>query len=101
MSQEYEVRLLSIAEQDLADIITYIADENPTAAKKLLNKIEKNLANLSKFPFLGKESQDEPLFKMGYRYYIVDNYVIFYTVGEKSILIHRIIHGARDYKAFL
>ena len=33
MSQEYEVRLLSIAEQDLADIITYIGVANPTAAK--------------------------------------------------------------------
>ncbi len=101
MSQEYEVRLLSVAEQDLADIITYIAAENPTAAEKLLNKIEKNLANLSKFPFLGKEPQDKPLIKMGYRYCIVDNYLIFYTVGKNSILIHRIIHGARDYKDIL
>ena len=102
MSQrDHEVRLLSIAEDDLADIITYIASENSSAAEVLLNKIESCLASLSKFPTLGQKAQDEPLAAIGYRYLVVDNYLIFYTVAKNVVLVHRIIHGARDYHKLL
>ncbi|MBL7995484.1 type II toxin-antitoxin system RelE/ParE family toxin, partial [bacterium] len=37
----------------------------------------------------------------GYRYLIVDNYLIFYTIEEETIFVHRIIHGARDYRRLL
>lgn len=36
---------------------------------------------------------------MGYRYLIVDDYLIFYTVEQRSIYVHRIIHGARNYSS--
>lgn len=72
MSQrELEVRLLPAAEDDLLETVTYIAAENAVAAEKLIGKIEKNLANLSTFPFMGRELEDERLAGLGYRVYIV------------------------------
>ena len=94
---KYTVRLLRVAEDDFNEIVTYIAVENRAAAEIIATKIEKNLSRLSFYPYLGKIPKDEELNCLGYRFLVVENYLIFYTVEEQTILIHRIIHGARDY----
>ncbi|HAR44591.1 MAG: hypothetical protein A2X56_02080 [Nitrospirae bacterium GWC2_57_13] len=91
------VRLLGIAEDDLAGIITYIAEDNPSAAEKLAEKIEMRLARLADHPSLGRMPGEEELARLGYRFLVIDNYLVFYTVSAQVVLIHRIIHGARDY----
>ena len=98
---KFQVRLLKIAEEDFTEIISFIAADNPNAAEAIANKIEKNLINLSENPFLGRVPRDIDIKTLGYRYLIVQNYILFYTVEEKTILIHRILHGARNYKSLL
>ncbi len=95
-SNKYTVRLLSLAEQDLHDLITYVAAENVTAALTLADNIEKKLLTLNAHPWLGKIPNDEQLAAMGYRVLVVDNYLIFYKVTGKTVYVYRIIHGARD-----
>jgi plasmid stabilization system protein ParE len=97
----YEVRLLRIAENDLLEIVNYIAADRPSAADSLASKIEKNLILLSKHPHLGRIPGEEELTRMGYRYLVIDNYLLFYTLEEDAILVHRILHGARDYLQLL
>jgi toxin ParE1/3/4 len=94
---EYAIRLLRIAEEDLFEIINYIAADRPSAADALATKIEKNLNLLSKNPQLGRIPNEEELIRLGYRYLVVQNYLIFYAVEEQIIYVHRILHGARDY----
>ena len=94
---DYTVRLLRIAEDDLSEIVNYIAAERPSTADALAAKIEKNLNLLSKNPRLGRIPNEEELIQLGYRYLVVQNYLIFYTIEEQTIYIHRILHGARDY----
>ncbi len=102
MSQrKYAVRLLRIAENDLAEIVAYIAAEQPAAAVGQLTKIEKTLGLLKKNPYLGKLPNDERLLRLGYRCLIIDDYLAFYTVEGQTVFVHRIIHGARDYLALL
>jgi len=100
-TDKYQVRLLSIAEEDFTEIISFIAVDNLTAADAIANKIEKNLELLSENPNLGRIPREEEIRKLGYRYLIVQNYLIFYTIEEKTIFIHRILHGARNYKSLL
>lgn len=100
-TDKYQVRLLSIAEEDFTEIISFIAAENPTAADAIANKIEKNLELLSENPNLGRIPREEEIRNLGYRYLIVQNYLIFYTIEEKAIFIHRILLGARNYKSLL
>jgi toxin ParE1/3/4 len=100
-TKKHEIRILRIAEDDLNEIISYISDKNPVAANKLLDHIENDLRLLSLNPFLGRIPHDEDIKKMGYRYLIIENYLIFYTIEDKKIFIHRILHGARDYKSVL
>lgn len=99
--KKYQIRLLKIAEDDFKEIITYIAADNPKAAQSLANKIESNLELLSANPQLGRVPRDNDIKEMGYRYLIVHNYIIFYTIENKTIYIHRILHGARNYKTLL
>lgn len=100
-TNKYQVRLLSIAEEDFTEIISFIAADNLTAADAIANKIEKNLELLSENPNLGRIPREEEIRNLGYRYLIVQNYLIFYTIEEKTIFIHRILHGARNYKSLL
>ncbi len=98
---EYDIRFLRIAEDDLYEIINYIAADRPSAADILATKIEKNLLLVSKNPHLGRVPREDELSKMNYRYLAIDNYLLFYTIEEETILVHRILHGARDYMNLL
>ena len=100
-ADKYQVRFLSIAEEDFTEIISFIAADNPTAAFAMANIIEKNLELLSENPNLGRIPREEEIRILGYRYLIVQNYLIFYTMEEKTIFVHRILHGARNYKTLL
>jgi len=96
-----QIRLLKVVEEDLTEIISFIAAENPTAANSTLDKIEKGLEALSENPLLGRIPRDEDIKLTGYRYLIVSNYIIFYTIEEKTVYIHRVLHSAQNYKTIL
>ena len=97
----YTVRLLTVAEDDLNDIVSYIAADRPKAAESLARRIEKNLRLLSINPHLGRVPNDPRLFDLGYRYLVVGNYLIFYACEGRTIYVHRIMHAARDYLGLL
>lgn len=95
-SSKYAVRLLSIAEQDLVELVSYLAAENPRAAADTLDRIEARLQTLSSHPFTGRVPHDPKLAALGYRVLVIDNYLAFYKVTNKIVLVYRILHGARD-----
>ena len=95
-SSKYLVRLLSIAEQDLEDLLSYVAAENTRAATELLDQIEARLEALQFYPFAGRVPHNPKLTALGYRVLVIDNYLVFYKVNSKVLLVYRILHGARD-----
>ncbi len=100
-ASKFAVRLLSVAEEDLSEAITFIAADNPTAAMVLAEKIENSLNELARHPRIGRVPDDPNLMQMGYRYLVVENYLIFYVLEERVVIIHRILHGARNYRDLL
>ena len=84
------------AEADLIEIWTYIAQDNPTRADKLLDEIDEKLQTLAQSPFSGK-ARDELGPKI--RSFPIGNYVLFYQPIEDGIEIIRVLHGARDIEA--
>jgi toxin ParE1/3/4 len=98
---KYTVRLLRAAEDDFKDIVTYIGAENRIAAEMIATKVEKSLTRLSSYPYLGRVPKEGELRRLGYRFVVTEDYLIFYTVEDQTIFIHRMIHGARDYVSFL
>ncbi|MEW5980268.1 MAG: type II toxin-antitoxin system RelE/ParE family toxin [Acidobacteriota bacterium] len=95
------IRLLRAAEEDLNEILEYIAVDNPKAAEATLEHIQRTLTLLTRRPHLGRIPTDEELVRMGYRVLVVGDYLAFYTLEDRSVLVHRIIHGARDYLRLL
>ena len=84
---------------DLDEIFSYIAKDNENSAEKLLKKFDDSIANLADFPNLGSVlSEDEFTFiSSGYRFIMVHPYMVFYRIINNAIIIHRILHGRRDY----
>jgi toxin ParE1/3/4 len=93
----YTVRLLRAAEDDFTEIVSYVAAERADAAEALAQRIETSLRLLAANPYLGRVPKDVALLDLGYRYLIVQNYLIFYVIEERTIFVHRIVHGARDF----
>ncbi|MCL4538481.1 MAG: type II toxin-antitoxin system RelE/ParE family toxin [Bacteroidetes bacterium] len=85
----------------MAEVITYIAADRPSAAEAIATKIEENIRLLSDNAHLGQIPKEEELARLGYRYLVVENYLIFYIIERQTIYIHRILHGARDYLSLL
>jgi addiction module RelE/StbE family toxin len=100
-SSKYSVRLLSIAEQDLTDLLSYLAAENSQAAAEVLDRIEARLEALQNHPFVGRVPHNAKLTALGYRVLVIDNYLVFYKVKGNAVLVHRILHGARDLLSLL
>jgi plasmid stabilization system protein ParE len=93
--------LLPAAEQDFSQIVLFVAEDNVRAAKRLLETIEAKMAKLERFPELGGIPSDPDLAAAGYRFLVSGNYLIFYTLEPGVVLVHRILHGARDYRELL
>jgi toxin ParE1/3/4 len=101
MSEAYEIRYLSTAEKDLIEVFEYIKKDNPTAAISQLEKFDKSISQLALNPFLGVIPKDERLKRLGYRMLIVDRYLVFYVIKNKTVQVRRIVHGARRYSFLL
>jgi addiction module RelE/StbE family toxin len=96
---KYQIDLTEAAEQDLTEIVDYIADENPAAALKVVIRIEKNILKLENFPLIGVVPRIRRLARKGYRILIVDDYLVFYAiVNSEMIEIRRVLSGKRDYQ---
>ena len=80
----------AIRDQD--DIWLTIATDNETAANRMLDRINDIVALLSNHPEAGR-LRDE--IRPGLRYIPVESYLIFYSVAENIVRIHRVLHGAR------
>jgi len=101
MKRKTEVRLLPIAEEDLINIIDFIAEDKPSAAEKMADQFEKSLKLLEIYPQSGRIARQKELARLGYRYFVVGNYLIFYVIRPQFVLVHRILNGARDYLKLL
>ncbi|MGE3153577.1 MAG: type II toxin-antitoxin system RelE/ParE family toxin [Nitrospiraceae bacterium] len=80
----------------LSDIVEQLASEYLSAAHTLTDQIEEKLQTFSSYPFLGKLPSNAKLARMGYRGLVVGDYLAFYKVRRKTVLVYRNIHGARD-----
>jgi toxin ParE1/3/4 len=86
-------RLSALAEGDLAEIWSYIAeDASPTTADRLIDAIVDRFELLAEQPRIGRL---RPEFGSGVRSLTVENHVIYYR-HDGDVLIARVLHGRRD-----
>jgi toxin ParE1/3/4 len=87
------IRLSRLARTDILDIWAYVADDNPIAADRVLERIERVFQSISEHPELGRE---RPEIMAGLRSFAVMSWVVFYRIDSESIIVARVLHGARD-----
>lgn len=99
----YKISFSPEAVDDLKEIKRYIKDElcNEQAAKNTVAKILKKIKILSDFPESGSSLSAIIGFDADYRYLICDNYIAFYRIENKNVLIVRILYGRRNYMQIL
>ena len=93
MSQAFVTRL---AREDLLSIWSYIAADNPAAADRVLDAIDRRCALLADDPALGPARPD---IAPQLRYSPVGSYLIFYRQVAEGVEIVRVLHGARNLHA--
>jgi toxin ParE1/3/4 len=71
------------AAADLLAIITEIANDKPTAARKFLDKLTARVTSLADFPELGKASRR--------------NYLVFYRFDSKCVEVVAFVHARRKW----
>lgn len=98
-----KVVFLPAAEQDLAELHSYIKDDlqNPIAAHNIVAKILHRSQSLAAFPEMGAslESIDHRL--AGYRYLLADNYLVIYQAAALQVRVVRILYARSDYVQLL
>lgn len=99
----YKISFSPEAVDDLKEIKQYIKDDlcNEQAAKNTVAKILKKVKMLSDFPESGSSLSTIIGFDTDYRYLICDNYIAFYRIENKNVLIVRVLYGRRNYMQIL
>ena len=88
---------------DLKEIKRYISEDlfNPQAATDLVALVFEKLGTLASMPQTGARLRtDIPVLK-GYRFIQCKNYLVFYRMEGKEIVVIRILYARRDYLGLL
>ena len=82
------------AKADIREIVAYIRQRSPDAAKRVRRELQEEMRRLADFPTMGHLRQDvtdEPL-----RFWSLYSYLIVYVPDSKPLQVVRVLHGGRD-----
>ena len=101
----YKIIVTDSAENDIASIINYIANElgNTSETLSLIASIDEKYEYLSENPYVYEESRHGTLRHRGYRRIVIDNYIPLYLVDDDNhiVTIARVFYGKQDYKNYI
>ena len=96
MANNYILRYLPAALDDLISILDWIAHDSPARAAAFIDKLDQFIGRLETHPFLGRIPRDDKLKSSGYRILVIESYLVFYIVRGQTVEIHGVIHGSRN-----
>ncbi|QGM96697.1 type II toxin-antitoxin system RelE/ParE family toxin [Methylocystis parvus] len=86
------------AEQDIEEIVSYIAADSPAAARQWFESMRRACERLAEMPKMGVA---RPEIRPDLRTFPVGNYLIAYREAGLDVEIVRILHGARQWRELL
>ncbi|HAG10324.1 MAG TPA: type II toxin-antitoxin system RelE/ParE family toxin [Desulfotomaculum sp.] len=102
---KYRVDVSEPAENDLRDIVRYISAQLSASmtALQMMDTVEEAIMGLAVMPQKCPPVTDERLAIMGYRKLLIKNYIVFFTIDEKSkvVDVERILYARRDWHHIL
>ncbi len=91
-----KIKFTPSAREQFLSALEYIAAENPAAARRVRDRVEKGLMRLAKFPNSGRRIPEFP--ELTHRELVVTPYRIFYRVENKVLWVVALWHGAQNPK---
>ena len=82
------------ARSDLAEIVRYVAQVNPIAARRLRQVLMESVLPVSEHPYLYRQSQTVPAVREIVAH---PNYIVYYRVTATSIEVVSVIHTRREF----
>jgi toxin ParE1/3/4 len=102
MSQRYDIIWPGVAENDLKEIIEYIAIDSPANALETLNKIKQKASSLYTLPERGRivtELRDQGI--LLYRELIVSPWRIIYRISEMKVYVLSVLDARQNVEDIL
>ena len=81
---------------DLDAIIEYISKDSASRALSYADFLKTKIEILTFSPYIGIECKHKKVYQ-DCRVYIIDSYLVFYTVQESVIIIRRVLNSAVNY----
>ena len=81
------------SEEELIDIWSYIAEDQPLNADRFLNRLHDSMLRLAETPKMGVE---RPELIKGLRSYPVGSYLLYYRINNTQLEIVRVLSASRD-----
>ena len=88
-----------LARADLAELVAYIASDNPVAAYRVHDDIRKQTTLLAIYPELGRPGREDRGRVRGTRELVVTGtpYIVAYRFAADVLTVLRLLHGARRW----
>ena len=102
MSHKYDIIWAGVAENDLKEIIEYIAIDSPANALKTLEKVKQKASSLYTLPERGRvvpELKDQSIIL--YRELIVPPWRIIYRVSEMKVYVLSVLDARQNVEDIL
>ena len=98
MTGTYKVVLTRHAGDDLATIHEYISADSPGNADRFIKEVEEKILSLANMPCRAPLIPENILFGTSYRHLVHGKYRIIFRVQDATVIVLRVIHGARQLK---
>ncbi len=85
-----------LANEDILDIWCFIAEDNPSAENRWVDRLDETLVLLAAHPLMGRMRNE---LEVGIRSFAHASHVIFYLPLADGIKVVRVLHAARDIPA--
>ena len=102
MNKNYEVIWSNIAENDLKNIIEYIAVDSPSNALKIFKNLKQKASSLYTFPDRGRivpELRDHGILQ--YRELMIPPWRILYRISEKYVYVLSVLDSRQNIEDVL
>ena len=94
-----KLRISRLADRDIERIWQFIARDSPTAANRVEDELHTAMKHLASHPGAGHRRAD--ISDERYQFWPIYSYIIAYRCEANTLLIVRVIHGARNFRKVL
>lgn len=100
--KKYALQILPPAQYELEEIaLLHKTLSGAVSARRITDDLYAAMERLTLFPLSAPTVRDAELRRMGYRYVIIKNYLLFYRLIGDTVYVYHIVHGKTDYPTLL